>query len=153
MSDNCVPVDDFVGAGCKEVLAQQHAVKPAGTDPFCGRAATLVGAMIQFLHEHYADPDLSLAELSRKVNVSERHLARLFQSHAGKSFCGYLIDLRMKAAAELLAGSPLDIKEIAGRVGYNGPSNFIKYFRIHAGCTPREFRAGCCKCTKAHSNE
>ena len=161
MNDNCVPVDDFVEAVRKEILGEgafctsdfllllrvlttQYKPRPNSTDTACARTAELAGRLIRLVDEEYADPCLSLADLSHKLNVSERQLARLFHSYAGKSFRQYLIDLRMKAAAELLTGSSLDVKTIAGRVGYNYPSNFVKYFRLHVGCTPLEFRAGCC---------
>ncbi len=44
-------------------------------------------------------------------------------------------------AKRLLAHSSLSIKEIAYELGYEEPTNFIKYFRKHNGTTPSEFRA------------
>jgi len=52
-----------------------------------------------------------------------------------------IIDERVVLEAKrLLVYSQQAIKEIAYELGYNEPTNFIKYFRKHAKCTPLEFR-------------
>ena len=52
-----------------------------------------------------------------------------------------LIDERILLEAKrLLAHSTLSIKEIAFELGFDEPTNFIKYFRKHNHITPAEFR-------------
>lgn len=52
-----------------------------------------------------------------------------------------IIDERVVLEAKrLLVHSNQAIKEIAYELGYDEPTNFIKYFRKHANATPSEFR-------------
>ena len=46
----------------------------------------------------------------------------------------------MTMAVNLLNTTDLSIAEIAEKVGYPYPSNFIKMFRQTYGCTPLEYR-------------
>ena len=98
-------------------------------------------SLLRLAKERYANPNLSLCELSQEMKLPERQLGCLFQRYVGKGFRQYVLELRMEAAMKFLAGSPLDVKAIAGEVGYNDPSNFGRHFKIHLGCTPLEFRA------------
>lgn len=52
-----------------------------------------------------------------------------------------MIDDRvMLEAKRLLAHTQDTIKEIGYTLGYDEPTNFIKYFKKHNGQTPVEFR-------------
>ncbi|MDV7187987.1 helix-turn-helix transcriptional regulator [Lutibacter sp. TH_r2] len=52
-----------------------------------------------------------------------------------------IIDERILLEAKrLLAHSSQSVKEIAYELGYDEPTNFIKYFRKHTNSTPSEFR-------------
>jgi AraC-like DNA-binding protein len=43
-------------------------------------------------------------------------------------------------AKRLLTHSALSVGAIADRLGFDDASNFVKFFRRHAGCAPTEFR-------------
>jgi AraC-like DNA-binding protein len=47
----------------------------------------------------------------------------------------------MEAAARLLAGGPLTVREVAQRVGYRQPAQFAKAFRRHHGVSPSSYRS------------
>jgi two-component system, response regulator YesN len=77
--------------------------------------------------------------LSQKVNVSSRHLGRLFRKRTGCTFRQSLREARLKRAAELLA-SGHDIKSVAAVVGYSSRTHFDSDFRRRFGCTPAEHK-------------
>jgi AraC-like DNA-binding protein len=77
--------------------------------------------------------------LSQRVNLSTRHLGRLFRKRTGRTFRQYLREVRLKRAAELLA-SGQDIKSVAALVGYSSRTHFASDFRRRFGCTPAEHK-------------
>lgn len=84
---------------------------------------------------------LTVEELSRKVYVSPQYLSRLFGRFLGCSTYEYLTVCRLNKAKEYLLSRPhLNIRDIAGAVGYDNPSHFISVFKKNAGMTPLEFR-------------
>ncbi|MNY80962.1 Xylose operon regulatory protein [compost metagenome] len=46
----------------------------------------------------------------------------------------------MEKAKQLLAGTSLNVTEVAGIVGYDLPNYFAKLFKQFSGFTPKEYR-------------
>ena len=103
------------------------------------RTATL-DQVLRTIRRRYSDPSLSLKVLSPGLNLSERHLGRLFKETLGQSFRHYLRELRIREAAALLANTTEDVKMIAGKVGYSHQNHFGEDFRALMGCSALEFR-------------
>lgn len=77
-----------------------------------------------------------------QMNVSEKRLTNATVKTLGKS-PKIIIDERVLLETKrLLIHTNLSIKEIGYELGFEEPTNFIKYFRKHTGKTPIEFRAG-----------
>jgi two-component system response regulator YesN len=93
----------------------------------------------RLISENCSHPDLALFLLSQRVNLSTRHLGRLFRKRTGGTFRQYLREVRLKRAAELLA-SGQDIKSVAALVGYSSRTHFDSDFRRRFGCTPAEHK-------------
>ena len=55
-------------------------------------------------------------------------------------FTDYVTGLRLAQAKKLLVESPLQVKQIASRVGYYTTSHFIKAFVRREEMTPLEYR-------------
>jgi AraC family transcriptional regulator of adaptative response / methylphosphotriester-DNA alkyltransferase methyltransferase len=91
------------------------------------------------LEEEYA-ADLSLDDIARRLASSRRQLQRAYAEIGGTTFRTYLTDVRMRKAAELLAGGRLTVREVAHRVGYRQPAQFAKAFRRRHGAAPSDFR-------------
>ena len=60
----------------------------------------------------------------------------------GKSPKELIDDRILLEAKRLLVHGNKSIKEIGFELGFEEPTNFIKYFRKHIGKTPMEFREG-----------
>ncbi len=84
---------------------------------------------------------LSLSEMANSVNLSRSHLCYLFKTQTGMSPGKYFFMLKMQKACELLATSPLNIKQIMAIVGYNDKSHFVRHFKKAYGLTPSQYRA------------
>jgi AraC-like DNA-binding protein len=83
---------------------------------------------------------LTVAELGRDVNLSSSRFTHLFRMEVGCSPVRYLRDLRLDTARTLAEETPLSVKEIMVRVGYNDPSHFARDFKRRHGASPRTFR-------------
>lgn len=83
----------------------------------------------------------SVRDYAAQISVSEKRLAQATAKTLGK-LPKELIDERVALEAKrLLVHTRDSIKEIGFALGFDEPTNFIKYFRRQAGVTPIEFRA------------
>ncbi|HEY9212800.1 MAG TPA: helix-turn-helix domain-containing protein, partial [Ancylobacter sp.] len=65
-----------------------------------------------------------IAALSRKLDVSPRHLERLFQRHLGTTPAAYHLGLRLDRARELLRLSPLPVTDVGLACGFQSAAHF-----------------------------
>ena len=99
-----------------------------------------VAAVIELMRQSLSQP-LSIDTLSKRINLSAPRLRQLFKRETGLSPIGYLKQLRMNEAAQLLRSSFLSIKEISFQIGAGDISHFVREFRKQYGVTPSNFRA------------
>jgi AraC-like DNA-binding protein len=64
----------------------------------------------------------------------------VFSAIVGESPNQYLINTRVRAAADRLTGTTAPIAQIAFDVGFNDISHFYSRFRDAFGCAPRQWR-------------
>lgn len=94
--------------------------------------------MLKYMQEHYTT--ITMKELARFFNYSERHLNRLIQKSTGMSFSQNILKLKMRQVQRLLAKPERSIAAIAEELGYSDASNFRAVFKKYFGCTPQEYR-------------
>ena len=95
--------------------------------------------ILEYLAKHARD-EVSHAELARLIGLSPSALSRLFQRVMGKTFQGYLTDLRLSLACRDLLTTDKTVSEIAYGAGFGNLSNFNRSFRLRRGITPSDFR-------------
>ncbi|MEC0227033.1 response regulator [Paenibacillus alba] len=95
--------------------------------------------MVKYIDNHYQD-ELYLKDLSVKFLINQVYCCQLFKKVLGKTFSGYVTDLRIKKACELLKNTELSIEEVATKVGYFDYYYFNKVFKKQCGITPTKFR-------------
>jgi transcriptional regulator GlxA family with amidase domain len=83
---------------------------------------------------------LALSEIASRINVTPRHLERLFEKHCACSPRRYYRMLRLGHARLLLVRTGMSILDIALAAGFLSPSHFTKCYREHFGRTPTEER-------------
>lgn len=84
--------------------------------------------------------DWSVTDIAASVFLSTEQLNRVVKQIVGMTPREYLINLRMKKAADLLGNKDWSIKMIALRLGYQDPNNFTHRFRKFYGISPRRYR-------------
>ncbi len=84
--------------------------------------------------------DLSINEYADLLNVSPKTLGTITKQVVNKSPSQVIAERVVIAAKRLLKFTPLQIGEIAYRLGFKDDSYFIKYFKKHVGSSPKYFR-------------
>jgi len=103
------------------------------------RNRTRVHAAARYIDANFAAP-CALQTISQAAQLSRYELVRAFTAVLGQSPNQYLINTRMRAAAEQLEATHASIAEIAFGVGFNDISYFYSCFRAAFGCTPLQWR-------------
>ena len=99
----------------------------------------LLRPAVAYLEENYADPSLNNARMAAAAHISEVYLRRLFREAYGVTPHRYLMDLRIKVARQMLAGSYASVSEVAEQCGFSGVYHFCRAFRTATGMTPTEY--------------
>jgi AraC family transcriptional regulator len=79
---------------------------------------------------------LTLAGIAAEVGCSPFHLSRVVSAHEGVGVYGIVLQLRLRAALELVLESPDRIGRIAVEAGFASHSHFDDAFRREFGCAP-----------------
>ncbi|MFD0673296.1 helix-turn-helix domain-containing protein [Cohnella sp. GCM10027633] len=95
--------------------------------------------IIDLVHRFY-DTDLTLEECASRLNYNANYLSSVFRKETNSSFSEYLAAYRFNMAKKWLAETDVTIKDIATRLRYNNPQNFIRSFRKSEGITPGQYR-------------
>lgn len=91
------------------------------------------------VHRLMLDPSVGGATLSKELEVSLSHLARLFKSELGVSLVDYRNQLRMDRFLELLERGSSSLIDVARAAGFGSYAQFHRVFRAHHGQTPRQY--------------
>lgn len=83
---------------------------------------------------------ISLDELSKTFYINKFYLTRVFKEQFGMSVTGYLLQIRITHAKQLLRFTDMAIEMIALECGMNDPNYFSRMFKRVEGLTPTEFR-------------
>ncbi|MFD0871941.1 Methylphosphotriester-DNA--protein-cysteine S-methyltransferase [Chlamydia abortus] len=96
--------------------------------------------IIDMIHKDY-DKDLTLEECASRLHYNAFYLSSVFKKETNMSFSDYLSMHRFHMAKEWLTGTDMPIKDIAQKLRYNNPQNFIRFFRKQTGMTPGQYRS------------
>lgn len=90
-----------------------------------------------FLYEYN---NLSLEDLSSRLNLSPRQTERYLKEHYGKTFIQKKTESKMATAALLLSDSSLSITDVSNDLGYSSIEHFSTAFKRYYGHSPSEYR-------------
>ena len=92
----------------------------------------------------YPDENFELDQYLRSLHFNYDYLRKLFKREVGVTPHQFLVDTRLQAAAESLAGSEgrvVNISDAAHLCGFREPLYFSKVFRKKYGMSPSRFQA------------
>jgi AraC-like DNA-binding protein len=92
-----------------------------------------------WIDAHSHEP-IGLEDAAREAGLSPYHFLRQFSKALGVTPHQYLVRLRLRHAARLLAARERSVTDIALDVGFGDVSNFVRSFRRAAGVSPRQFK-------------
>ncbi|KJK18803.1 MULTISPECIES: transcriptional regulator FeaR [Pseudomonas] len=119
-----------------------------GSDDLCALPASLQGANLRSYVQKVIDDSLGQANLTpvnlaNRLNISVRHLYRLFEEQ-GDSVCRYIQRARLKRSAADLANPVLkreSITTIAYKWGFTDSAHFSRSFKKQFEQSPKDYRA------------
>ena len=125
-----------------EVLRQRFSkqfILSTGELDVKGEEDQFVEGLMSYIRENIGNPDLSVEELSRKMNVSRVQLYRKVKALTDMSPMKLLSDLRLKAAADYLRSGNYNVSEACYKAGFNDLSHFGKCFKSMYGISPKAY--------------
>jgi len=81
-----------------------------------------------------------LGELAREAGLSAPHFSAMFKRRTGFAPINYFLRLKIQHACQLLATTPMQIKEISDAIGCEDAFYFSRLFKKIIGQSPRDFR-------------
>ncbi len=105
--------------------------------------------LLTYVHHNYTK-QMSVSELSQKLNVTNQYFCRLFKQMTNMSFIDYINDLRLQRAAVDIATTDLSIREISSGHGFDTLGYFFKLFRERYNTTPVRYRKSCLEDANRH---
>lgn len=94
---------------------------------------------LRYIEENYMHA-VSVADISRTVNLCDDRFIRIFKELTAKTPTDYLIDFRLTEAMKLLVASEYSIAEIAEKTGFSTAGYFCRTFKNRIGHTPTQYR-------------
>ena len=92
-----------------------------------------------YVAEHYME-ELTLKDLSARLNYSLPYISKRFKEDVGVSFVHYLQNYRVMEGCRLLSSSNRSLSEITEMVGYRDVKFFAEMIKRYTGVSPREYR-------------
>ena len=92
----------------------------------------------------YRNPELSLYDLSKSVDISERVISNAINQELGKNFFQFINEYRIEEVKERLKdpnNDHLKILSLAFDAGFNSKASFNRVFKSFTGQTPKDYKS------------
>lgn len=100
-----------------------------------------INEIVEYIENNYNEP-MNLQLLSELVHFSPSYLSRIFHQEQGITLRGYLNQVRIRHAIELLKETKITVYEVASACGFVNVSHFNRVFKQYTGKSPAEVRKG-----------
>lgn len=94
----------------------------------------------EYVNENLQRPELSVEELSGYLGMSRVHLYKKLRAVTGRTPIEFIRVMRLRHGVKLLEEGRHNVTEVAGRVGFNSPRIFSRYFKEEYGVLPSEYQ-------------
>ena len=95
--------------------------------------------VLNFLESRWREP-VTLTEAAEVAALHPQSMSRFFRKHLGVTFQAYVVQLRVRRAAQALLESDRKVVDIAFDCGFNNLANFNRSFHSAYGQTPSAYR-------------
>lgn len=113
--------------------------KKIKTEPEKSKASYVVERAVRYIEYNYMN-DISPSSAAKFFSLDRTYFYRIFKNSTGTSPVHYIMNYRIKKAAELLKSSSYSIGEIASFVGIHDIYYFSKLFKKVKGVSPSSYR-------------
>lgn len=108
-------------------------------------AEAYISKLMAFMEKEkpYLDAEMTIQDLSAKINISKHHLTQILNNNLGKNFFTFVNEFRIEEVKRKLSDPTFDhltILGIAYDCGFNSKSSFNNIFKQYIGQTPSEFK-------------
>lgn len=93
----------------------------------------------EYIESHWLE-EFDMEKISRSVNLSRYHFARLFKKHTSMTPYVYYQEVKVKKLAEALCDTNLSITEVFAACGEDYKGNYLRIFKEKMGMTPSQYR-------------
>lgn len=114
-----------------KILARQHEITADYRRLVAAHVADVVGGR--------ASEMLEIRDFASALCIHPTHLSNTLKLTTGQPPCAFFEAEILAAARQLLCDTTRPVADIAANLTYD-PSNFTKFFKRFAGCTPTQYR-------------
>ena len=94
---------------------------------------------IDYIHENFTAPDLTVAQLVKDSNMSETYFRKLFFKNCNTTPLEYINKLKIDYAIELLGSKYYTVNEVAEKCGFSSAYYFSAFIKRETGFPPSKF--------------
>lgn len=95
---------------------------------------------IQYIHEHFTEPDLTIHKISESISISESYFRKLFKKIYEIAPIKYINELRVEHALNLISSGYYNIYEVSEMSGFSDPKYFSTVVKKTTGLSPNEHK-------------
>lgn len=137
-ADIALPVDALTDNEEEKEKYKRSGLKDEDAEEYIAR-------LLAFMEKEkpYLDAEMTIQDLSAKINISKHHLTQILNNNLGKNFFTFVNEFRIEEVKRKLADPGFDhltILGIAYDCGFNSKSSFNNIFKQYTGSTPSEYK-------------
>lgn len=100
----------------------------------------LISEVNNFIEENIYNPNLSVAMIAEKVDLSINYLRNIYKENTGDSLAAYIADRKLTLVCEMLSSTDISIQDISDKLGFTTKNYFFTFFKKHMNMTPTQYR-------------
>jgi two-component system, response regulator YesN len=104
--------------------------------------SSMVLLAIKYIEENHYLNDISINNISEKLEVTSSYLSKLLKKETGLSFIDYVTNVRIKKAMYIMEDPTVKIYDVAELIGYSNQHYFCRAFKKVVGISPTEYKRG-----------
>lgn len=128
-----------VEAARKEVMEIYKKVAAACGGGAFTRSNKIAAQARDFIRNHYMDKNLSVEGIARNLYINAGYLRAVFKKEYGITVSGYIFQVRMTKAREIILTGQFKLMAVSQMVGFGDAAYFSKCFKKYYGISPSSF--------------